>query len=982
VGGFAVKSVATMESSTDLSIQNDTDCAITVMQAGVKLDRELSARRLFQLCVAPFTSAPFGWADPDLLSTVLVTVGTEFNAGTSRDGRTKQRQAEISMLKAGEQLRLPDNTGRQGRAGEVVLSVIALNGGRVLRITRSSKTIGKRGTPERAVTNTGSTPAAGSSAAIAANKGFEINFFLSSFGLSLVVEKPVRREFLSVYVDGLSVQQLFTTGFHSTEVKIQNLQVDNYSEAHMFPVLLHDNKESDKEIAEDAPLVLLSWVRQEAQGDNHMPVYKYGVCRVLPLVIELDSATIQLLYTDLLNDLKFVTKEQTMATTTPKSWADERNRYLMSAERLQLLDVYSSKTQSQLGKMYFENLVIHPMTVTITFVQAPFPRKLAKNPTLGSTFMNIVTSLAGVDKMELRLNSFKVSDALESQDSLRAAFIYKSIQEIKGQLVGVIGSMAAIGAPLGFAKKIGGGVSDLFYEPFKGGILSPQTFLTGLATGTSSLAVNVLSGVSTSLGGIAGSASRGLGNLAGDGDYVRQRALKKQQNRAQNSGFLDGIMDGAESIVSGVGSGLTGLVSRPMEEAQKGGVGGFFKGIGLGLLGAVVKPVMGFTDGVSAVASGVTSQVTNETNYVHVRPPRAMGRSATDPTVLVIGSMNVKAAYAQEFILKRAKSQQYEDIFLSYTLLNAKTEEAIILSETYLYWRKEKSLWGRTWANVSHCLFFGDSVGIFLYSTGEGGREIVHIPCYTRDQAVALYDTLAKNAFRMGNPCNVIPLASVVNKEWLSDRSFREQVLSARGLAPTLDNFLDGYRFGSANEPFKRPNNMAEEVLMRAFQASMERPFSSWAELDSRVWSMVEAWDTSHRGLRASRCCAFIIINRSDTPVQISRMQMIRGNLMLLLGSSACGFEPDSRSILAHGVVVFFASAFVPTPIEVGHLKACIECPAFSATVASTQRESSCETRGAFHVGFIEKSVSEWYSKYVLIIYINTPLTKTDTQLG
>jgi len=957
---------ATVESSTDLSIQNDTDCAITVMQAGVKLDRELSARRLFQICVAPFTSAPFGWADPDLISSVLVTVGTEFNSSVSRDGRTKQRQAEISMLKAGEQLRLPDNTGRQGRAGEVVLSIIALNGGRVLRITRSSKAPGKRGTPERSVTN--AAPAPGSSAAAAAAKGFEINFFLSSFGISLVVEQPVRREFLSLYVDGLSVQQLITTGFHSTEVKIQNLQIDNYSEAHMFPVLLHDNKESDKDIAEDAPLVLLSWVRQDAQGDNHMPVYKYGVCRVLPLTIEVDSATVQLLFTDLLNDLKFVTREQTMASTIPNRWADERNRYLVSAERLQLLDVYSSKSKSQLGKMYFENLVIHPMTVTITFVQAPFPRKGSSNPTLGSTFMNVVTSLAGVDKMELRLNSFKVSDALESHDSLRAAFIYKTWQEIKGQLVDVIGSMAAIGAPLGFAKKIGGGVSDLFYEPFKGGILSPQTFLTGLGTGSASLAVNVLSGVSTSLGGIAGSASRGLGNLSGDSEYVRQRALKKQQNKAQNSGFLDGIMDGAESIVSGVGSGLTGLVSRPMEEAQKGGFGGFFKGVGLGLLGAVVKPVMGFTDGISSVASGVTSQVTNETNYVHVRPLRALERSATDPSVLVIGSMNVKAAYAQEFIVKRAKSQQYEDIFLGYTLLNAKTDEAIILSETYIYWRKEKSLWGRTWANVSHCLFFGDSVGIFLYSTGDGGREIVHIPCYTRDQAIALYDTLAKNAFRMGNPCNVIPLASVVNKEWLVDREFREQVLSARGLAPTLDNFLDGYRFGSANEPFKRPNNMAEKELMRAFQASMERPFASWAELDSRVWSMVEAWDASHRALRASRCCAFIVINRSDTPVQISRMQMIRGNHMLLLGSSACGFDPDSRSILAHGVVIFFASAFVPTPIEVGHLKACIECPAFSATVASTQRESSCETKGAFHVGFIEKSVSEWYSKYVLVI--------------
>ena len=49
----------------------------------------------------------------------------------------KLRIAKLNFLKAGEQLRLPDNSGRVGAAGEVVLSVLAENGGRVLRIWRS-----------------------------------------------------------------------------------------------------------------------------------------------------------------------------------------------------------------------------------------------------------------------------------------------------------------------------------------------------------------------------------------------------------------------------------------------------------------------------------------------------------------------------------------------------------------------------------------------------------------------------------------------------------------------------------------------------------------------------------------------------------------------------------------------------------------------------------------------------------------------------
>jgi vacuolar protein sorting-associated protein 13A/C len=333
--------------------------------------------------------------------------------------------------------------------------------------------------------------------------------------------------------------------------------------------------------------------------------------------------------------------------------------------------------------------------------------------------------------------------------------------------------MAALGSPMGFAKKLGGGVTDLFYEPYQGAVLSPQDFVLGIGKGTTSFASNVVSGVMDSVGAISGTASKGFGYLSGDGEYVRQRALQKQkQKQQQGRGILDGILDGAESVASGLTSGLSGLVTKPIEGAQKSGAGGFFKGIGLGLLGAVVKPVMGVTDGLSSISSGVSNQVTTETIYTQVRPVRAMFRSSTDQDLLTIGKLNVKAAYAQEFVIKRSKSQQYEDTFLSYTVLEAQTDECIILSETYLYWRKERSLWGRTWSNVSHVLFFGTAVGIVLYSPQEGYGEVVNVGCYTREKAVELYEELARNSSRMGNPCNVIPLVAVVKPQWLQDPEY------------------------------------------------------------------------------------------------------------------------------------------------------------------------------------------------------------------
>ena len=69
-----------------------------------------------------------------------------------------------------------------------------------------------------------------------------VSFSLASFGLSLVVEKPTRREFLSLYIDGLE-GRLKTKGIQrSFEFIVMDLQIDNYSESAIYPVLLHSTK--------------------------------------------------------------------------------------------------------------------------------------------------------------------------------------------------------------------------------------------------------------------------------------------------------------------------------------------------------------------------------------------------------------------------------------------------------------------------------------------------------------------------------------------------------------------------------------------------------------------------------------------------------------------------------------------------------------------------------------------------------------------
>lgn len=1018
---------ASVESSSDISIRNDTNAHVTVMQADISEDLDLSLResRLFEVCVAPGAWVPFGWADPDRDSNVLVTVGTTLLG-------PRKRIAKVSMLKAGELLRLPDNSGRSGPAGEVILSVLAENGGRVLRISR-------RTSEEYALQRAPISPQA-------AADGYAIHFFLTSLGVSLVVDKPIRREFLSLYVDGMEGRFKLNGNIKSYEFMVMDLQVDNYSETVIHSVLLYcvkeikekkpgggeksegeeedeegeskDDSSDDQNDSEDTsygdqvdeseiPVIQLTIVQEVPMGTS-TPIFRYVAFRVLALSLEVDSATLQLLFTDLLNDLKYVSREQALALSSPTEWMDESNKLLASPEHhLKIVDVYRSKMSALTSKMYFEKLIIHPMKITFTFVQAPFPRKGSSNATLQSTAFNIFTSLAAVDRMQLKLKSFEVEDALESDASLKNHIINKTLQDLQSQLAQIAGSLAVLGSPMGFARKVGGGVKDFFYEPYQGAVHSPHEFVVGLGKGTSSFFTNFVAGAMNSTVAFAGTASKGIGYLSGDGEYVRKRAIKRQRSRANRGGIMDGIMDGGESIMSGFTSGMSGLVTRPFEEARKTGASGFLKGLGLGLLGALVKPVMGLTDGAASVAAGVSNQVGKERLYVNVRPARALERSEADATDLVLAPLNLKAAYAQEFVIKRSKKMSYDDAYLNYIIIvEAEAEaaedpplgqqqqqqqqppppppqpqqqqhEAIILSEMYLYWRKAKSLWGRTWANISHCILQpdGESIGIVLYARaannafGAAVPEAVTIPCYSREKALSVYAALALNSHRMGNPSNVIPVVEVSHELWLTSQEFRDGIFSRRGgNVANLDNELDGYRFGTANfEPLQHFHGNEQEVLMR-IERSLELGYRSWRQLDEKIWNLLWEWDCTHNGLQASRCSATIVINRSDSPIQITRIQMVHGRNVIIMGSTATGYELESRSIMPNGSALVFIWAFLPSPIEIGHLKANINTAAFSATVASTQRESYCEGKGGFTCGFVEKSVHEWWSKYVLVV--------------
>jgi vacuolar protein sorting-associated protein 13A/C len=70
----------------------------------------------------------------------------------------------------------------------------------------------------------------------------------------------------------------------------------------------------------------------------------------------------------------------------------------------------------------------------------------------------------------------------------------------------------------------------------------------------------------------------------------------------------------------GITHGVGGLVSKPLQEAEKGGVGGFFKGAAMGLAGLITKPVIGVIDLTTKTAEGIKNNTS--TKHQSAKPER------------------------------------------------------------------------------------------------------------------------------------------------------------------------------------------------------------------------------------------------------------------------------------------------------------------------------------------------------------------------
>ena len=273
-------------------------------------------------------------------------------------------------------------------------------------------------------------------------------------------------------------------------------------------------------------------------------------------------------------------------------------------------------------------LIINYLTLSAIKANATF--KINKNaieikfvPELFVTVLNTLCStLTSFSDVTIKLNEFTFKNVFSDFDSLFTKLFSFYKNELLTQIYRIILNMDLIGNPINLIEGLGTGIFEFFNEPRKGLLKGPEEFGIGIAKGARSLVSNIVGGGFKSASKITGTLLNATKNLSSLGTEEENIIKEEEKPRGFFSGALSGIKKGFGEIASGV----TGIVTKPIEQTKKSGFGGFFKGLGSGIVGAVMTPVNTVLTVGNEVTSGISNSefISNKKSLKRFRYPRTL----------------------------------------------------------------------------------------------------------------------------------------------------------------------------------------------------------------------------------------------------------------------------------------------------------------------------------------------------------------------
>lgn len=583
------------------SMRNESDTEFLFWQANPNVDEDEedngSGWRPIRYRLPPKSIMPYAWDYPAAKNKEIVL-----------KAHNKERHIKLAEIGNLVPLKLPPaQTNSRGKI--IDLNVVADGPTQTLVISnwKPSKSLYK----QKSAASSRSTTDGFEIKDVDTDVTFKAKLRIAGIGVSLV-NRQLRelvyitlRDIELTYGDSALYQQFSTT--------IKWIQIDNQLYGGIFPILFYPSvvPKTGKEM-EAHPILQTSITK--VKDDS------YGVLYIKYFSFLLQQMTLEI-------DEDFIFALLDFAKIPGASWSEVKEGKLCDEE----LDIPEPKQEQGGQDVYFELLHLQPMQFDLSFVRT---ERINAEDTMTSSnpFMfavNVLTmSIGNVNDAPLRYNALILENARVSVAALVNSIKNHYVQESLRQVHLILGSADFLGNPVGLFQNVSSGVTDIFYEPYKGLVMTdrPQDLGIGIAKGASSFVKKSVFGFSDSMAKFTGSLSKGLAAATLDQEFQNSRRMKRSRNRPKHA--LYGITSGGNAFAESLASGIGGLARHPMQGAEKEGALGLVKGIGKGLLGVPTKAAIGAFDLASNMAEGVrnTTTVFDQEGLDRVRLSRFIGQ--------------------------------------------------------------------------------------------------------------------------------------------------------------------------------------------------------------------------------------------------------------------------------------------------------------------------------------------------------------------
>jgi hypothetical protein len=297
-------------------------------------------------------------------------------------------------------------------------------------------------------------------------------------------------------------------------------------------------------------------------------------------------------------------------------------------------------TGEALRKWYVERLEIFPLEVTFC----------VGDNELGWPVIQ--------DETAVELLPLGRSHLYETNEELLRSVVKYYGRQARQEVYKIIGSLDAIGSPLGAIAKVTKGLRDIVIVPWSSLVLddTPGAFFVGVSSGLWSLLYNVTDAGLTTLLRVINVVSWLTLQLTFDDEYQQ---AKRRMRRAHPPNVWWGIAQGSRELARGLWTGVTGLLTQPWRGARLRGSLGCLTGVAKGLAGLPLKPLGGAFDFLGKTIEGLLrSMGTGYTTQRRLREPH---------------STLLELSYAQVLSIQAWLDEALRERYVSHSFVKIKT---------------------------------------------------------------------------------------------------------------------------------------------------------------------------------------------------------------------------------------------------------------------------------------------------------------------